>query len=140
MALNRQVRFFILVPPMAIAVIMIVARPASWDALRVAGLVMTVAGIGLLTLARAQLGNSFSVTPQARALVTRGLYRKVRHPVYVFSSIGIAGLFLYLGLPWLLLLFVIIIPLQFFRARAEEKVLEEKFGEEFRAWKRTTWL
>ena len=140
MALNLQARLFTVVPPLAIAAILCFMRPPQWDAMHAAGLAITIFGIGLLTVARAQLGNSFSITPQARALVTTGLYGKIRHPVYVFSAIGIAGLFLYLGMPMLLLLLVIVIPLQVLRARAEEKVLEEKFGDDFRAWKRTTWF
>jgi protein-S-isoprenylcysteine O-methyltransferase Ste14 len=41
-------------------------------------------------------------------------------------------------MPLLLLLFVILIPIQVARARAEEKVLEEKFGAEYADYKRST--
>ena len=140
MALHKQAFAFTVLPPLAITAILYFMRPPLWDAMRIAGLAMTIFGIGLLTVARAQLGNSFSITTQARALVTSGLYSKIRHPVYVFSAIGIAGLLLYLGMPMLLLLLVIVVPMQVLRARAEEKVLEEKFGDEFRAWKKTTWF
>lgn len=137
---NRQARFFTVVPPIAIAAVLIMARPHSWDATHIAGLFLAILGIGLLTVARFQLGNSFSITPQARKLVTHGLYSKVRNPVYVFGSIGIAGLFLYLGRPWLLLIFVVLVPMQVLRAQAEGKVLEQAFGDEYRAWKRSTWF
>ena len=140
MAMTRQAWIFVVMPPVALALFVVVARPAQWDPLHIAGLVLTVVGIGLLTVARVQLGASFSVTPQARVLVTTGLYRKIRHPVYVFGAIGVAGGMLYLGRPKLLGVLVALIPLQLWRMRAEGKKLEEKFGDQYYAWKRTTWF
>ena len=128
------------IPFAVIPAAVVVLRPAHWDAMRVTGLVLTIVGFGLLTIARAQLGNSFSVTPQARALVTTGVYRKIRNPVYVFSAVGIAGFVLYVGRPTLLLLFLVLIPVQMLRARAEERTLEGAFGQAYREWKRQTWF
>ena len=87
-----------------------------------------------------QLGASFSLTPQARKLVTRGLYSKVRNPIYVFGLITIAGVVLYWNRPYLLWIFAVVIPLQAWRARKEARVLEEKFGEDYRAYRRQTWF
>jgi protein-S-isoprenylcysteine O-methyltransferase Ste14 len=51
----------------------------------------------LLTISRIQLGDSFSVSPQAKQLVTRGgLYSRIRNPIYVFGTIVFAGPFLFL--------------------------------------------
>ncbi len=94
----------------------------------------------LLTLARIQLGNSFSISAQASKLVTHGIYSWIRNPVYVFSAIALAGLVLYLGLPYLFLPFLILIPLQIVRARAERRVLEQHFGERYRQYRSTTWF
>lgn len=91
-------------------------------------------------MARIQLGNSFSVTPQARQLVTHGIYSRVRNPIYVFSALAIAGLFLFLGNLYFLLLLVVILRLQFFRARAEARVPEEHFGEQYRRYRAPTWF
>lgn len=124
----------------AIAAVMIVGARSPWTPMRLAGGVLAVFGFALLTIARVQLGNAFSITPQANILVTHGIYSRIRHPVYVFSAIGIAGLFLYLDMPKLLVLLVLVIPLQVVRARREERVLEERFGEEYRAYKRNTWF
>ena len=124
----------------AIAAIMIVGARPPWTPMRLGGDVIAVFGFALLTVARVQLGNAFSVTPQATFLVTHGLYSRIRHPVYVFSAIGIAGFFLYLDMPQLLVLLVLLIPLQVVRARREERVLEERFGEEYRSYKRNTWF
>jgi protein-S-isoprenylcysteine O-methyltransferase Ste14 len=140
MAMNPQAWFFIVVPIVGLPLAAIWLRPAQWDAIRVVGLVLMIGGIGLLTLARIQLGNSFSVTPQARTLVTTGLYRRIRNPIYVFGEIGLAGVLLYLGKPKLLWLLLVLLALQVVRARAEGRTLEEKFGDDYRAWKRTTWF
>ena len=63
-----------------------------------------VAAAVLLFTARWQLGKSFSVTPQARELVTRGLYSKIRNPIYVFSSLFVAGVLIALQNRYALLL------------------------------------
>ena len=132
---------FVAVVPLAIVVFILInfARP-PWTPLRIFGLVLALPGFALLTTARFQLGNAFSVTPQATMLVSHGIYSRIRHPVYVFSAIAIAGLVLYMDFPQFLLLFVVLIPLQIMRARREERVLEDRFGEEYRRYKSTTWF
>jgi protein-S-isoprenylcysteine O-methyltransferase Ste14 len=133
-------RFVTFVPPVAILVLMASFAHAPWGVGRIAGAVLTLVFLGLLTLARVQLGNSFSVTPQAKVLVTRGIYSKIRHPVYVFSAMLVVGLGLYLQFHWLLMLLVVIVPLQIWRAKQEEKVLTESFGDAYAQYKKTTWF
>ncbi len=133
-------KFVTFVPLVPIVAVMVVLSGGSWDRWRVAGLVLLVMGMTLLTVARLQLGNSFSVTPQAKVLVTRGIYSKIRHPVYVFSAIALVGMALYVPVHWLLLLLLPIIPMQVWRARREEKVLIARFGEEYTRYKATTWF
>jgi protein-S-isoprenylcysteine O-methyltransferase Ste14 len=94
----------------------------------------------LWTIARFQLGSSLAVTAQGKQLVTRGLYSKIRNPIYTFGSCVIAGLILALGRPVWLLIFVLIIPLQIWRARKEARVLEAKFGEEYKRYRASTWF
>jgi protein-S-isoprenylcysteine O-methyltransferase Ste14 len=115
-------------------------RPPAWTATQTIGICVLVLGFVLWTIARFQLGASFTATAQARRLVTRGLYAKLRNPVYVFGSCVIAGLILVLGRPVWLLTFVFIIPLQIWRARKESAVLEAKFGEEYRRYRAGTWF
>jgi len=138
--MERPALIVAVVPPLAITLMMSALAGPPWDAMRVSGLVLTVFGILFLTIARFQLGNAFSVTPQARMLVTRGVYSRVRHPVYVFSAVAIAGLILYLRHPIFLLVFLFLIPLQVMRAREEQRVLEERFGDEYRRYKASTWF
>lgn len=140
MALSRQGVAFTVVPLVLLLGALVVAPPAHWDALRIAGLAVATISFVLLTVARAQLGSAFSVTPQARRLVTTGLYRRIRHPVYVFGTLCLVGFVLFAGAPKLLLLMLILFPVQVMRARAEARTLEERFGDEYRAWRRQTWF
>jgi len=114
--------------------------PPRWTPLNFIGLFLAAVGFLLWTTARFQLGVSFAVTAQARHLVTRGIYSSIRNPIYVFGSLFVAGFILMLGRPMWLLIFAIIIPLQIWRAGNEAKVLEEKFGEEYRAYRANTWF
>ena len=114
--------------------------PANWTAMQIIGLILAVAGFLLWTVARFQLGNSFAVTAQARQLVSNGIYSRIRNPIYVFGSCVIAGMILFFGHPLGLLIFVVIIPLQIWRARKEASVLEAKFGEQYRAYRASTWF
>ena len=52
--------------------------------------------------------------------------------------IFVVGVVLMVGQPILLAILVVIIPMQIVRARREARVLEEKFGEEYREYQRTT--
>jgi len=114
--------------------------PAAWTLLPIAGLCLLIAGFILWTVARFQLGASFAVRAEARQLVTRGLYSKVRNPIYVFGSFIVAGAILLFGKPQWLLIFVVLIPLQLWRARKESAVLEAAFGDAYRRYKAGTWF
>jgi protein-S-isoprenylcysteine O-methyltransferase Ste14 len=118
----------------------IVYWPGAWNKQRVVGSILLVTGVGLLSLARFQLGRSFSVTPQAKKLVTHGLYSRIRNPIYVFGAMGMAGVFLIVQRPALWVLFTVIAVMQVVRARREAAVLEAKFGEEYRAYRSHTWF
>jgi protein-S-isoprenylcysteine O-methyltransferase Ste14 len=104
------------------------------------GMSIAIPAVVLLIVARLQLGAAFSVKAKASTLVTNGLYSRIRNPIYVFSALLIAGVILWAGKPWFLLIFAILIPLQVVRARNEAKVLEEKFGTTYVAYKQKTWF
>jgi protein-S-isoprenylcysteine O-methyltransferase Ste14 len=111
-----------------------------WTPVRIAGLALGIPSFALWFLARKQLGDSFSVRAEARHLVTHGLYSRIRNPVYVFGSLFICGMILFANQPVFLLVFLALIPLQIVRAKKESRVLEEKFGEEYRNYMKRTWF
>src|SRR5579864_1149705 len=114
--------------------------PAAWTPLRILGLCLATAAFVLWSAARFYLGNSLTVSAQAKQLITRGLYSKIRNPIYVFGSCVLVGLILLLGRPMWLLIFFVLIPLQIWRARKESQVLEAMFGEEYRKYRAATWF
>ena len=111
-----------------------------WTPIRVIGLIVVIPAFALWVTARIQLGSSFAVRAQAKELVTRGLYSKIRNPVYVFGTIFIAGFLLLINKPVWLLVLAVVVPLQVFRARKEAKVLEGKFGDAYLEYRSKTWF
>ena len=103
-------------------------------------LCLSLACAVLWFIARWQLGDAFSVTAQARHLVTYGLYSKFRHPIYIFGTL--AFLFVVLALQgWAaLIIWAIVILIQVVRLRREEQVLAETFGAEYTAYRSKTWF
>ena len=93
-----------------------------------------------LIISRVQIGKAFAVTPQAKGLVTSGVYSRIQHPMYLFISLLLASIISALNIPLLLILWAILVTVQFFRSRTEEKVLENAFGEQFRLYIAGTWI
>jgi protein-S-isoprenylcysteine O-methyltransferase Ste14 len=132
--------FFTVATIITIPVLLFTQVPVIWRPIHILGLALLLPGAILLILARFQLGNSFSLTPQATALVTHGLYSRIRNPIYVFGFFTIAGLILYLNRPVFLALLIPILILQAIRARREASVLEAKFGDAYRQYRAQTWF
>jgi protein-S-isoprenylcysteine O-methyltransferase Ste14 len=111
-----------------------------WTAVRIAGSILAVIAYGLVVAARIQLGKSFSVRPQARDLVTHGLYSRFRNPMYVFLDIMLFGLILALPWHWLLVILPVFVMFQARQARREAKVLRGKFGQGYLDYREQTWF
>jgi protein-S-isoprenylcysteine O-methyltransferase Ste14 len=107
---------------------------------RQVGLALGVMGLAGVVIARYTLGRSFSVRAKATALVTSGIYSRIRNPIYVSAEVFLIGIAIMLGKPLLLILAAAIAPIQIWRARREARVLEAKFGEEYRQYRRRTWF
>ncbi len=104
------------------------------------GLLLALIGLAGVILARYTLGRSFSIAPKATALVTSGIYSRIRNPIYVFAAIFLIGLALIVGRPELLAVLLVLIPMQIMRARREAAVLEAKFGDAYREYRKRTWF
>jgi protein-S-isoprenylcysteine O-methyltransferase Ste14 len=115
--------------------------PGPRDAVRWVGFAVCLVGLSGVILGRYTLGRSFSVTAKAVALVTTGIYSRIRNPIYVSSVIFILGLVVMMRrASWLALLLIIIVPMQIIRARREARVLEAKFGDAYREYRARTWF
>jgi len=108
----------------------------------VAGVTCLAIGLWLLFRSHADLGTNWSVTLELRKehrLITQGVYRTIRHPMYsalILYAIGQA-----LVVPnWVagftnLIAFTLLFAL---RVRAEEKMMTDQFGAEYAAYSART--
>jgi protein-S-isoprenylcysteine O-methyltransferase Ste14 len=118
----------------------IYATNVAWTPWHIAGVAIAAPSLLLLVTARLQLGRAFSIEAKASALVTTGLYSKIRNPIYVFGALMLLGIIVFTGQPWFLLIFAALVPMQVLRSRREAQVLEEKFGAAYLEYKRSTWF
>jgi protein-S-isoprenylcysteine O-methyltransferase Ste14 len=139
---SRQLYFFTVVQIVAVGILLWVlfSKPGPWDLQREVGTALVIAGICGIATARRQLGRSFAIKAAAHKLVTRGIYSKIRNPIYVFGMVLVAGFVLILHRPLLWLLFLALAVMQTVRAHREAQVLEAAFGDEYRKYRRKTWF
>lgn len=108
----------------------------------IAGALMLDLSSLFLFIKRKTTPNPFS-PENASKLVTSGMYRFTRNPMYVGLALLLTGWAIYLGSlsPFLLIpLFVVVLTVQ--QIIPEEKILEEKFGKEYLDYKQSVrrWL
>jgi protein-S-isoprenylcysteine O-methyltransferase Ste14 len=102
--------------------------------LRLIGVILMLPALAVMFAAQAQMGSSWRVgidTARKTPLVTKGIYRYSRNPIYVCMLATLAGLFL--ALPNVVTFFVLVqcwTVLQI-EARLEESYLREKHGQAY---------
>jgi len=114
--------------------------PGPHGPARIIGLLLGLIGLGGVILSRYTLGRSFSIIPRATALVTNGIYSRIRNPIYICGEIFLVGLVLILWRLELLVILLVLIPVQILRARREATLLEARFGEAYREYRNRTWF
>lgn len=98
-------------------------------------------GIALRIRARQFIGqHTRGNTHEAATLVTTGPYAHMRHPLYTSNTyIALGAIFFHLGVSGFFFVFIIAIALfEYALACAEDRFLEEKFGDTWRAWAQRT--
>jgi len=86
-------------------------------------------GNTLSVLSVLDLGRSLSFMPEARRLVTQGLYRRIRHPLYLAEAIATLGVFLRFRSWQAALILIIHSYFQVRRMDWEEDILAKMFSE-----------
>ena len=104
------------------------------------GISAGVPSIIFIIITRITLGKSYDVVPKAKALVTRGIYSKILHPMYLFIDILFMCIIIITGIPLILIALGVLFTAQVIQSRREEKVLTEAFGNEYIAYKNSTWF
>lgn len=111
------------------------ARVWPMPGLRATGLAIAAFGLVLVIAAVLQLRLAHTtVMPRgtAKVLVTRGLFARVRNPIYLGDALILAGMSLYWGaLAGLLLVAVFVVVINRRFIAPEEGALRAKFGQAF---------
>ena len=120
---------------------------AAWGAITLTPSVRITVGIliglpsfVLMIISRRQLGESFTVKPEARTLITTGLYSRIEHPMYVFLDLFLVSVIIAIGWPVLLLLWGVLVVIQILQSQREEKVLSAAFGDQYDIYREKTWF
>ncbi|MFH2109656.1 MAG: isoprenylcysteine carboxylmethyltransferase family protein [Candidatus Bathyarchaeota archaeon] len=85
------------------------------------------------------LGSSRLVTVEGQRLVTDGLYRRIRHPLYLGEMTRNLGFTLILTSGYGFTLVLLGSAFLLFRIPREERMMLEEFGDEYREYMRRTW-
>jgi len=85
------------------------------------------------------LGSSRLVTVEGQRLVTDGLYRRIRHPLYLGEMTRNLGFTLILTSGYGFALVLLGSVFLLFRIPREERMMLEEFGDEYREYMRRTW-
>jgi len=118
---------------------LLIIRQGTHQQCLLASLALIIIGVPLLLLSRYQLGKAFSVAPKATTLITRGLFSRIPHPMYVFLDLALLGVLIGMRLQWLVSVWLGIVAIQSWQSGREAKVLENAFGNEYRNYRRHTW-
>jgi protein-S-isoprenylcysteine O-methyltransferase Ste14 len=100
-------------------------------------LIAAAAGLGIPAILAFRAANTH-VEPwkPSSAVVTEGVFRWLRNPMYVGIILFVAGLAIMLASDWMLVMtIVLVLVLHFGMVKREERYLEAKFGDTYRRYK-----
>lgn len=110
-------------------------RSSLWQ---ITGLILSLSFVALWIFARINLGVAFTVRPEATKLVTTGLYSKIKHPIYLFSTLSFLSLLLIYHPKFLYFVGILIIAIQIYRGTIGNKKLKEVFSVEYNKYEQKT--
>jgi protein-S-isoprenylcysteine O-methyltransferase Ste14 len=105
------------------------------------GLALFVIGFAILLLGQFTLGRFHSSTLVIREdhqLITHGIYRLVRHPIYLGVILVAIGLTVTASSVHGFLIMLVLVPIFLIRIRMEERLLMEEFGDAYQAYQAAT--
>lgn len=105
------------------------------------GLPLFVFGLTIMIVGQITLWQNYSgfvVIKKGHQLITHGIYRFTRNPMYFGVILVFAGLPIYAASVYGFLAMLAMIPILLFRIKMEEKMLAKHFGDEYEAYRNTT--
>lgn len=127
--------------------LMVCARDGLYDGIvfsvaEIAGLTLLVAGLTIMLIGQATLKRFYSGTLVIRRdhkLVTHGIYRFTRHPIYLGAIMGVCiGIPLFALSLYGFLILSVLVPIVLNRIRMEEGMLTEEYGDAYRSYQERT--
>ncbi len=94
-----------------------------------------------MLVSQATLWRNYSATVVIRAdhqLITHGIYRFTRNPIYLGGIMVVTGMPVYAASLYGFLTMLILVPIILNRIKMEEKLLTEEFGDAYRMYKEAT--
>ena len=119
-----------------------VFRFSLGETARYAGLFLLPAGFILMQAAQKHLGRQFStkvVLVKDHMLIKSGPYKMVRHPRYLGIMLFFSGISLVFDSFLAILITAALSLVLLWRVNAEEKLMENRFGNEWRKYRKTSW-
>jgi protein-S-isoprenylcysteine O-methyltransferase Ste14 len=108
---------------------------------RIIGLALFISGLSIMIISQVTLWENYSgfvVIKKDHKLITYGIYRYTRNPIYLGVFIVFTGLPVYAASLFGFLVMLILIPIFLNRIRLEEQLLDEEFKDAYRKYKETT--
>lgn len=108
---------------------------------RMIGMPLFVIGLTIMIVAQITLWENYSgfvVIKKDHQLITHGIYRFTRNPIYFGAILVFAGLPVYAASMYGFLAMLAIIPIFLFRIKMEEEMLAEYFGDEYETYRKNT--
>lgn len=146
--------FFFYWMPLMIAVLLL--GPGEWfgkswlrenfiahtNTVGITGLLLCAAGVAICCRARYILGKNWSLSVQQKEnheLITSGIYRTIRHPIYTGLLLLFVGNGIIVGDNRAIIAVCIVLISFLFKIRKEENTLTELFGDNYTNYKKSTY-
>jgi protein-S-isoprenylcysteine O-methyltransferase Ste14 len=113
----------------------IIIQKANYGIINIIGVILFLTGLIIRLIGKRTLGRYYSYglkTLPDHKLIKHGIYKHIRHPIYLAIILYGMGIPMFFSSLYGFLIMLCLIPLIFYRIKIEEKMLLNKFGEEYR--------
>jgi protein-S-isoprenylcysteine O-methyltransferase Ste14 len=104
------------------------------------GVLIIIIGAIIWAIAKKEMGR-IEIGVSADKFVSKGIYSKLRHPLYLGVKIMYIGFgIFFMSTVGLILTIIVLIPFHMYRRRKEEKELTKRYGKKYLDYMKRTWF